>query len=63
MKKSKYLDAGLSFFESRFRTPIALLFCIYSEMNGHGSLGVFHGMQFLLFPIAGVITSVPLFVI
>ena len=29
-------------------------------MNGNGSLGVLHGMQFLLFPIAGVITSVPL---
>ena len=28
--------------------------------NGHGSLGVLHGMQCLLFPMAGVITSVPL---
>ena len=61
VKKSVHLDAGLSLFaETLFVTPIALLFCIYSEMNGHGSLGVFHGMQFLLFPIAGVITSVPL---
>ena len=56
-----HLDAGLSLFaETLFVTPIALLFCVYSEMNGHGSLGILHGMQFLLFPMAGVITSVPL---
>lgn len=61
VKKSVHLDAGLSLFaETLFVTPIALLFCVYSEMNGHGSLGVLHGMQFLLFPMAGVITSVPL---
>lgn len=59
VKKSVHLDAGLSLFaETLFVTPIALLFCVYSEMNGHGSLGVLHGMQFLLFPMAGVITSV-----
>ena len=61
VKKSVHLDAGLSLFaETLFVTPIALLFCVYSEMNGYGSLGVLHGMQFLLFPMAGVITSVPL---
>lgn len=61
VKKSVHLDAGLSLFaETLFVTPIALLFCVYSEMNGHGSLGVLHGMQFLLFPMAGVVTSVPL---
>ena len=61
VKKSVHLDAGLSLFaETLSVTPIALLFCIYSEMNGNGSLGVLHGMQFLLFPIAGAITSVPL---
>ena len=61
VKKSVHLDAGLSLFaETLFVTPIALLFCVYSEMNGHGSLGILHGMQFLLFPMAGVITSVPL---
>ena len=41
VKKSVHLsNAGHSLFaETLFVTPIALLFCIYSEMNGHGSPG------------------------
>ena len=50
VKKSVHLDAGLSLFaETLFVTPIALLFCVYSEMNGHGSLGVFMECSFYCF--------------
>ena len=40
--------------------PFALIFAAYAETHGMGSSGVLHGMQFLLLPACGVITSVPL---
>lgn len=41
-------------------TPFALLFIIYGDTHGMGSVGVLQGMQYLLLPACGVITSVPL---
>lgn len=60
-KKNLDLRPEVSLFgETLMVTPIALIFCIYSEIKGVGSLQVFHGAQFLLFPLAGVVTSIPL---
>lgn len=42
-------------------TPIAIVYIIYAEINGIGAIGVIHNpMQFLLLPLAGIITAVPL---
>lgn len=61
VKKKLTLDAELSLFaETLMVTPLALAFCIIQEARGTGSLTVFHGAQFLLFPMAGVVTSIPL---
>ena len=61
VKKYIAADAAVSLFtEMIFLFPFALLFCGYSEWAGQGSLQVFHGAQFLLFPLAGLVTCVPL---
>lgn len=60
-KKTMPLDAECSLFaETLTVMPFALLFCIYCEYNGNGGLNVLHGSQLLLFPLAGIVTSVPL---
>lgn len=48
------------FMETFCMAPFALLFIFYAEANRTGSIGVLHGTQFLLLPMCGVITSVPL---
>lgn len=48
------------FLETLCMTPFALLFILYADAHGMGSAGVLHGMQYLLLPACGVITSVPL---
>lgn len=60
-KQMLSLKPEISLFGETFMmAPIALVFCIFSELHGHGSLNVFHGWQFLLFPLSGVVTSIPL---
>lgn len=61
VKKNLHLYPELSLFaETLMVTPIALIFCVYSEMHGTGSVGVLSGAQFLLLPLAGIVTSIPL---
>lgn len=48
------------FMETVCMAPFAILFTVYCDMNGMGSVGVLHGSQFALLPICGVVTSVPL---
>ncbi len=61
VKKASPLDAELSLFaETLAVTPFALIYCLYGERSGAGSLGVLHGAEFLLFPMAGIVTSIPL---
>ena len=51
-----------TFIEAAFLTPFALLYIVWAEMGHVGAVGVFEGMQFLLFPMAGIVTSIPLLI-
>ena len=61
VKKSVKLSPQTSLLlETLFMTPFALLFVVYAEMHGCGALGVLSGASWVLIPLCGVITSVPL---
>ena len=60
-KKSLSLEAGTSLFmETLCIVPIALLFTVFAESKGIGSIGVLSGWRFLLLPACGIVTSLPL---
>lgn len=60
-KKNMKIAPQVSLFmETLCMAPLAVIFIVYCEMNGIGSIGVLHGSQFWLLPICGVVTSVPL---
>ncbi|MCD8015772.1 MAG: EamA family transporter RarD [Lachnospiraceae bacterium] len=48
------------FMETLCMTPFALLFALWADNAGMGSIGVLHGAEFFLLPACGIITSVPL---
>lgn len=61
VKKNVTVSPQVSLFmETLCMTPLAVIFIIYSEMNGNGSIGILQGSEFILLPICGVVTSVPL---
>ncbi len=61
LKKNVQYEAMVSLFiETMVITPFALIYILYCEYNGMGSIGVLHGAEFLLLPLAGVITAIPL---
>lgn len=61
VKKNLILTAHTSLFmETLCMSPIAIVFILYSEMNRSGCLGVLQGSEYLLLPICGIVTSVPL---
>ena len=61
VKKKLDLSPQVSLFaETLCMAPFALLFIIYGDTHGMGSIGVLQGMEYLLLPACGVITSVPL---
>lgn len=61
VKKKVGATAGVSiFFETATVAPLALLWVIAAEMGGTGAGGVLHGAQWLLLPLSGVVTTVPL---
>ncbi|MBQ1252224.1 MAG: EamA family transporter RarD, partial [Firmicutes bacterium] len=61
VKKKLSLSANTSLFmETLCVSPFALLFIAYGEMAGLGCGGVFHGWQFLLLPLCGIVTAIPL---
>ena len=61
IKKGVHVTAGVSvFFETLTVAPIALAFLIYSECSGNGAIGVLHGWQWILIPMTGLVTTVPL---
>ncbi len=60
-KKKVTVDSSLSIFmETAFVAPFALVFIIVMETQGSGAVGVLSGWQWLLFPLAGVVTTIPL---
>lgn len=61
VKKKLNISAHASLFlETLFMTPFALIVIIYMELNGTGCIGVLHGWKYLLLPLCGVVTSLPL---
>lgn len=61
VKKKLVISAHASLFmETLFMTPFALIVIVYMECNGTGSIGVLHGWEYLLLPLCGVVTSLPL---
>lgn len=61
LKKKVNADGETSIFlETLFMAPFALAFLIFAELHGSGAMGLLHGWQFVLLPLTGVVTSVPL---
>ncbi len=46
--------------ETLFLLPAAIIFIFYSETNGTGALSILHGWEFILLPLTGILTSLPL---
>lgn len=61
IKKGVHVESGVSFFyETAMLAPFALVFMVFAESRGSGAVGVLSGAQWLLLPISGVVTTVPL---
>jgi chloramphenicol-sensitive protein RarD len=61
MKKKIRLDSQVSvFIESFSMVPLALLFIAYSEYMGIGAVGILHGWEWILLPLTGVVTAIPM---
>lgn len=61
VKKRLEISAHASLFlETLFMTPFAWITIVYMERIGAGSVGILHGLEYLLLPACGLVTSVPL---
>ncbi len=61
VKKKVHSDADISlFFETLTLTPVMAAIVLWSELHGAGAIGALHGWQWLLLPMAGVVTTLPL---
>lgn len=61
IKKIANIDSEVSLaIETATAFPFAIIFVVTSELHGTGAIGHLHGWQFILLPLAGIITSVPL---
>ena len=49
-----------TFVEAAFLTPFALAYILWAEMGHVGAVGTLEGIEFLLIPMSGVVTSIPL---
>ena len=49
-----------TFVEAAFLTPFALAYILWAEMGHVGAVSTLEGMQFLLIPMSGIVTSIPL---
>ena len=59
-KNVKSASAVSLFAETLVTAPFALVLLVWMESRGTGALGVMHGAELLLLPLAGVVTAVPL---
>ena len=48
------------FFETLILSPFAFAFMLWADRNGSGAICVLEGVRWLLLPMAGVVTTVPL---
>lgn len=63
MKKGLPISSDESLFlETLLVSPAALIYLIIQEMKGAGAVGVLNGWEWILLPLAGVITAVPLLI-
>lgn len=61
LKKQIRADSQVSLFmETLWMFPLALGFVLWAELRGAGATGVLHGWQWILLPLTGVVTSIPL---
>ncbi len=61
VKKTVKTDANAALFiETAAVTPLALLWIAVADARGAGAVGVLHGAQWLLLPLAGIVTTIPL---
>ncbi len=61
VKKNLEISAQTSLFtETLCMTPIAMVYMIIAEKNGNGAIGTLDGAGFLLLPVCGIVTSIPL---
>ena len=61
LKKTVHTDSVAAVFaETLVLAPFALLLLLWMEVQGTGAIGVLHGWQWGLIPLAGVVTTVPL---
>lgn len=63
LKKSVPFDSDISLFmETLIVAPVALIAVLFLELQAKGAIGVLHGSQFLLLPLSGLVTGLPLLV-
>lgn len=63
IKKGMAISSDESLFmETILVSPVAVAFLIYSEMNGMGASGILNGAEWVLLPMAGIVTAIPLLV-
>lgn len=61
IKKGVRAEAGISVLaETMTLAPVALVYLIWAEAQGEGAVGVLSGWQWLLLPLSGIATTVPL---
>lgn len=61
IKKGVRAEAGVSVLaETMTLAPVALVYLIWAEAQGAGAAGVLSGWQWLLLPLSGIATTVPL---
>lgn len=59
-KNVKSTSAVSLFVETLVTVPFAAVFLLWMESRGAGAIGVLHGAELLLLPLAGIVTAVPL---
>ncbi|MDO4303201.1 MAG: EamA family transporter RarD [Bacillota bacterium] len=61
LKREVTADSSVSMLmETGFVLPFAILFIVFMESGGKGAYGVLSGKEWLLLPLAGVVTTIPL---
>ena len=60
LTKLQWLAVAVTFVETLTLAPFALVLIFWMEAHGTGAAGVLSGWQWLLLPVSGVVTTVPL---
>ena len=60
-KKTVHSEAAVTMFlESLLPAPLALLTMLWMDGQGVGAVGALHGAEYLLLPLSGLVTGIPL---